>query len=172
VTGVGAAASVYGAVFTDVKADGRSLVVKSVTSFTTTRSGNMLTVAYVDQDVGLQNKNAKVMQSSWVVQVDTAGTAENPADDRINVSGTYQRVDGTVLQAALTNVVVAGTCGLNPIAGTALIEHVGSGNSSAEVTSLSFHSACDGRADVVAAVSANIGSLLNGNKTVALDFRD
>ena len=89
-------------------------------------------------------------QSAWTVDVDGKGTAGDPSDDVYTIDGAQQGVGASsganVAQVTLTSVLLDPSCRDNPIAGSGIIQQVGS--SSLEQVTVHFHSACDGKADV------------------------
>jgi len=134
------------AVFHDVDVDGEHVIFRRG-AFTVSRAGSMLTMAYGDQGLELEEPNVSVHQAGWTVNVETGATLGDPRDDRMELTGAQQVViDSQVTQVVMTGVVFEGRCTLNPTAGSVTIEKVGS--NSGAVTSLGFHAACDGRADV------------------------
>lgn len=134
------------AVFHDVDVNGEQVIFRRG-AFTVSRSGSVLTMAYGDQGLELTEPNVSVQQAGWTVTVETGATFGDTSDDRMVLSGAQQTViDSSVTQVALANVVIEGSCTLNPTAGSVTIEKVGA--SSGAVTTLRFHAACDGRAEV------------------------
>jgi len=141
------------AVFHDVDVDGSRVIFRRG-AFTVTRNGDLLNMAYGNQGLELTEPTVSVEQAGWAVAVDTASTPGDTTDDRMELSGAQQLIVGAnVTQVALAGVVISPDCKLNPTAGTATIEKVG--DSSGEITTLRFHAACDGEADV--GVSVGVG---------------
>jgi len=141
------------AVFHDVDVDGDRVIFRRG-AFTVTRNGPILNMAYGNQGLELTEPTVSVDQAGWTVAVDTGTTPGDTTDDRMEISGAQQLVVGAnVTQVALAKVVLDADCTLNPIAGTATIEKVG--ESSGAVTTLRFHSACDGTADVAVSVGVD-----------------
>ena len=140
------------AVFHDVDVDGGRVIFRRG-AFTVTRNGTALNMAYGNQGLELTEPTVSVDQAGWAVTVDTGATPGDTTDDTLRISGGQQTViDANVTQVALAGVVISPDCQLNPTAGTATIEKVG--DSSGEVTTLRFHAACDGEADVAVSVGA------------------
>jgi hypothetical protein len=134
------------AVFHDVDVNGEQVIFRRG-AFTVNRNGSVLTMAYGDQGLEVTEPNVSVHQAGWTVTVETGATLGDPSDDRMMLSGAQQIIiDSTVTQVALANVVIEGSCTLNPTAGSVTIEKVG--QSSGAITTLKFHATCDGRADV------------------------
>jgi len=134
------------AVFHDIDVSGSSVIFRRG-AFTVTRNGTILNMAYGNQGLELTEPTVSVDQAGWTVTVDTGTTPGNTDDDQMEISGAQQIViDSNVTQVALVGVIMSADCQLNPTAGTATIEKAG--DSSGEVTTLRFHRACDGKADV------------------------
>jgi hypothetical protein len=138
------------AVFHDIDVDGDRVIFRRG-AFTVTRNGRILNMAYGNQGLELTEPTVSVDQAGWTVAVDTGTTPGDTTDDRMEISGAQQLVNGAnITQVALAGVVIDADCTLNPTAGTATMEKVG--DSSGAVTTLRFHAACDGRADVAVSV--------------------
>jgi hypothetical protein len=134
------------AVFHDVDVDGSRVIFRRG-AFTVSRTGAILNMAYGNQGLELTEPTVSVEQAGWTVEVDTGATLGDTTDDRMEISGAQQViVDSNITQVALAGVVISADCRLNPTAGSATIEKVG--DSSGQITTLMFHAACDGRADV------------------------
>lgn len=134
------------AVFHDVDVNGEHVIFRRG-AFTVSRTGSMLTMAYGDQGLEVTEPGVSVQQAGWTVKVETGASLGDTSDDRMDISGAQQVViDSQVLHVVMTNVVLEGRCTLNPTGGSVTIEKVGT--KSGAVTSLGFHAACDGRADV------------------------
>ncbi len=125
--------------FVQVAAGGRTEVVVAAHDLTVDRSTTSVTVKYVGQNVSVVGASTLTNQSSWTVVSDpTAG---------LTVSGTNQNVGGAAVdQLSVSSVVIAPACAANPSSGSATIQHVST--FSIVQDSVSFHSACDGSADV------------------------
>jgi hypothetical protein len=122
-----------------------------------------ITIAYVGQSVSVGGSQTLAAQSAWAVNVDTRGTAD-PSDDVYTVNGSQQGAGSTGEgQVAVTGAVLDPSCRRNPIAGSATVQQVGTGGGLGAIQEdyVTFHSACDGNADVV-------GTL--GKTSVALHF--
>lgn len=138
------------AVFHDIDVSGSNVIFRRG-AFTVSRSGRILNMAYGNQGLELTEPTVSVDQAGWTVKVNTGTTPGDTTDDTMEVSGTQQHiVDANVTQVALTGVVISADCQLNPTAGSAVIQEAG--NSSGQVTTLRFHAACDGYADVDVAI--------------------
>jgi hypothetical protein len=130
----------------DGVADGRIALAQAVGVSVKSANG-MLTVAYAGQDVSVSSGATLAAQSAWTVTVDTRGTAD-PSDDVYDVTGSQQGASSSGGgQVAITGAVLDPACRKNPIAGSAIIQQVGS--ASIQEDSITFHAACDGNADVV-----------------------
>jgi hypothetical protein len=172
VTRIGdASAGILGAVFTNVNAGARTLVIQSVDAITVNMQDGKLVIAYVDEDVKLTSPDgAMVKQSSWAIEVDPRTTPGDTRDDLVSIDGADQRVlNAETTQTALTGVKLdAAACRANPIAGNGTIQTArgSSALGSTGVTSLTFHSACDGRA----MVNVSLTALASSGGTVELDL--
>jgi hypothetical protein len=132
--------------FINTTAGNEATAVVKAMDLTVTRSMNIITVAYVGQDVSVAGSTALTAQSSWTVKVDTAGTPET-SDDTLTIDGVDQGVAGiSVKQVSATNVKLDPSCTLNPIAGMGVIQEVSTFHIAQDT--ISFHPACDGKADV------------------------
>ncbi len=133
--------------FVDATAGGQSVVVTSATSLSVKRSAGKVSVTYVGQNVSTKGQATLAAQSSWSIAVENAGTANDPRDDKLTLTGTQQQAGGsTTNQVTVTNAVMAPTCRANPVSGSATIQKVT--NTSVQQSFLTFHSACDGMVDV------------------------
>ncbi len=143
--------------FVNATSGGRDVVVVSATALIVRQTGDLVDITYVGQNVEVQGEVAVADQSSWTLEVDTAGTAGDPADNTLTVTGTQQSVTGSdTVQLAITGAVISPDCRLNPIDGRATLQEVGGLN--INMQTIEFHPACDGQAD----------SLFGG--TLPLDF--
>jgi hypothetical protein len=147
--------------FTGVSSDGRPLLVEGVASMTVVPTdATHLVVAYGEEDieVGTSIPAAGVKQVAWVVDVDTAGT-DDPSDDSISVSGGSQSLfalggttsAGDVTQVAVGDAVFNAGCRRNPNSGIAAVQRAST--SGGGWVLFHFHDACDGNADVAAALA-------------------
>ncbi|MDF1561668.1 MAG: hypothetical protein P1V51_01420 [Deltaproteobacteria bacterium] len=146
--------------FVNATSEGRDVVAVSATSVVVSQTGDRVDISYVGQDVEVRGEIAVAAQSTYVLEVDTAGTPDDPSDDTTTVTSTQQGVTGTdVVQLAITSAVISPDCRLNPIDGQATLQEVGSGSTiSINMETIEFHAACDGQAE----------NLFGG--TVDLDF--
>jgi hypothetical protein len=148
--------------FTGVSYKGHPMVVVGIASMTVMpQDADHLLIAYGEEDVMVgagENQGAGLGQIAWVVDVDTAGT-DDPSDDTIAISGGDQTLlavaDKTpaadVTQVAVGDAVFKAGCRRNPSSGVAAIQRAGT--SGGGWVLFSFHDACDGTADVVAALA-------------------
>ncbi len=132
--------------------DGSVSVSEAVGIKVTTSMGHE-TVAYAGQDVTV-NTGAALGQSSWTVDVDDKGTPGDPSDDVYTINGASQGAaagsGAQVTQVSLTTAVLDPSCRANPVSGMGVIQQVGS--STLQETVVTFHAACDGKADVKGAL--------------------
>jgi hypothetical protein len=131
-------------------ADGNISVSEAIGVKVSTQAGHQ-TVAYTGQDVSVTNGATLAAQSAWTVDVDEKMTPGDPSDDVYTINGAHQGVStgggADVAQVTLTSVVVDASCRHNPIAGTGIIQRVGTSSIVQEI-GITFHSSCDGKADV------------------------
>jgi len=85
-------------------------------------------------------------QSSWTVDVDEGMTPGDSSDDVYTITGADQGVSSQVSQISASSIVVKPGCRLNPVGGSATIQKVSA--TSIVQSRISFHEACDGKADV------------------------
>lgn len=137
------------AVCEGVTINARELRVRQA-AYTASLSGDSILIAYANQQIQLRDTTYLALeQSGWTVSVATAGTLSNTSDDVVTLTGARQYAGNTeVSEVVLTNVKMRGSCARNPVSGTASVLELASGQSG--YTVLSFHSQCDGRADVTA----------------------
>ncbi len=148
--------------FTGVTSGGQPMLVVGIGALTVT-PGNTdhLTIAYGEEDIMVGTGDvvgAGLDEVAWVVDVDTAGTAD-PTDDTIAVSGGDQSllaVGSETPDADLTQVAVAAAtfkagCRKNPSSGIAAVQRAGTRGGGWVL--FDFHDACDGTADVAAALA-------------------
>jgi len=148
--------------FTGVSSGGRPMVVVGIGAMTVVPSSSgHLTIAYGEEDIRVGTgvvESAGVKQVAWVVDVDTAGT-DDPSDDAIAVSGGDQVLlaasgaapEADVTQVAVGNAVFAPGCRRNPGAGFAAVQRAGTRGGGWVL--FHFHEACNGSADVIAAMA-------------------
>jgi len=154
----------------------QGLLVQKIASMSVVPQQSRLTIAYLQQDVSFatdsQTTTAGLQQTAWVVDVDTLGTAD-PNDDVIRVSGGDQSLlaaTGAVTAANATQVAVGlavfhSGCRKNPNEGIAAVQQVGTLGGGWLL--FTFHSVCDGKADVTGALTPY--ELMLGH-SVSLDF--
>jgi len=148
--------------FTGVDDGGSPLIVVGIGSMTVTPSSeNHLLIGYGEEDISVatgSDGGGGVEQVAWVVDVDTAGT-DDPSDDTITVSGGDQSLFAAggeapvadLTQVGLGNAVFDPNCRRNPNSGIAAVQRAG--NLGGGWVLFHFHTACDGTADVAAALA-------------------
>ncbi len=138
--------AVLTAVYQGVTIGGQDLFVRQG-AFAATAEGDTITMTYADQDVEVMSStDASIDQSAYTIQVATNGTLANTTDDVMVINGAREYVATSGIgDVALTDVEMSGSCSANPTDGAAMIYEVGT---SSPATVLSFHSTCDGEADV------------------------
>jgi len=154
----------------------QGLLVQKIATMTVVPQQSRLIIAYVQQDVSFitdsQTTIVGLQQIAWTVEVDTLGTPD-PSDDVITVSGGDQSLfaaSGVLTAANATQVAVGAAvfhsgCRRNPNEGIAAVQQVGTLGGGWLL--FSFHSACDGKADVTGALAPY--ELMLG-RPVPLDF--
>ncbi len=147
---------------TGVTSGGRPMLVVGIASMTVARAdATHLVVAYGEEDIRVGTGTATgagVKQVAWVVDVDTAGT-DDPSDDTLSISGGDQvllaaieeTAQADLTQVAVGNAVFKPGCRRNPSSGVAAVQRAGT-RGGGWVLFL-FHDACDGTADVAAALA-------------------
>jgi hypothetical protein len=148
--------------FTALSYGGQQMLVVGLASMTVVPlDSTHLAIAYGEQDIMVGNGNtvgAGVKQVAWAVDVDTAGT-DDPSDDSIAISGGDQTLfaasgAGTaadVTQVAVGDAVFKAGCRENPNSGVAAVQRAGTLGGGWVL--FDFHDACDGTAEVVAALA-------------------
>ena len=148
--------------FTGLSSGGRPMIVVGIGSMTVApSSATHLAIAYAEEDILVGTGSAPaagLAQIAWVVDVDTAGT-DDPSDDALAISGgdqTLLAAGGQTPQADVTQVAVADAvfragCRRNPTSGFAAVQRAG--NLGGGWVLFKFHDACDGTADVAAALA-------------------
>ncbi len=148
--------------FTGASSDNQDLLVVGIGSMTVApTSDGHLVIGYGEEDILIGTGNATgagIQQVAWAVDVDTAGT-DDPADDTIAVSGGDQSLlaaSGSNPQVGITQVAVGDAvfepgCRKNPNSGIAAVQRASS--KGAGWVLFHFHAACDGTADVAAAMA-------------------
>jgi hypothetical protein len=154
----------------------QGLLVQKIASMTVVPQGSRLIIAYAQQGVSFGTDSQTTMvglqQTIWGVEVDTRGTAD-PSDDIINISGGDQSLlagTGPGAAADITQVAVGAAvfhagCRRNPNEGIAAVQQVGTLGGGWLL--FTFHSACDGKADVSGARAPYQPML---GRPVTLDF--
>jgi hypothetical protein len=139
-------------VFANAAAGQKNVVVASTSSLSVRRSGGsgsaqITTIDFGGQNATVRGVTALAAQSRWTVVVDDAGTPDDPNDDKYTVDGVDQAAGGTASgQISVDNVVVDPSCRLNPIGGDGTIQSVST--FSVRQERVTFHAACDGKADL------------------------
>lgn len=138
--------AVLTAVYQGVTIGGEDLFVRQG-AFAALAEGDTITMTYADQDVQVTSStDASIAQSAWTVSVATAGTLADTDDDVMVITGAREYVSTSGIgDVVLTGVEMHASCPANPTDGTAMVYEVGT---SSPATVLSFHSTCDGEADV------------------------
>jgi hypothetical protein len=148
--------------FTGLSYGGRQMVIVGIASMTIVPSNNThLIIAYGEEDIMVgtgDTEGAGIKQVAWVVDVDTAGT-DDPSDDTIAISGgdqillaaVEQQVEGDLTQVAVGDAVFNAGCRKNPNSGVTAVQRAGTAGGGWVL--FKFHDACDGTADVVAALA-------------------
>jgi len=148
--------------FTSLSYGGHQMLVVGLASMTVAPVNNThLVITYVEEDIMVGNGKtggAGVKQVAWVVDVDTAGS-DDPSDDSLAISGGDQSLfaasgptpEADVTQVAVGNAVFKAGCRRNPSSGVAAVQRAGTRGGGWVL--FEFHDACDGTADVVAALA-------------------
>jgi hypothetical protein len=148
--------------FTGLSSGGQQMLVVGLASMTVAPfNTTYLAIAYGEEDILIGNGNSAsggVKQVAWVVDVDTAGT-DDPSDDSISISGGDQTLfaaggptpEADVTQVAVGNAVFNAGCRKNPSSGLAAVQRASTGGGGWVL--FKFHDACDGTADVAAALA-------------------
>jgi hypothetical protein len=148
--------------FTSLTYAGHEMVVVGIASMTVAPSDTThLIIGYGEEDIMVgtgATQGAGIKQVAWAVDVDTFGT-DDPSDDTIAVSGGDQTVlaagdstpEADVTQVAVGNAVFKAGCRKNPSSGIAAVQRAGTRGGGWVL--FHFHDACDGTADVAAALA-------------------
>jgi len=148
--------------FTGLSSGGRPMVVVGIATMTVTpSSATHLLVAYGEEEIMVGTGNdvgAGIEQIAWVVDVDTGGT-DDPSDDAIAISGGDQTLlaaggqvpSGDLTQVAVADAVFHAGCRKNPNSGLAAVQRAATWGGGWVL--FKFHDACDGTADVAAALA-------------------
>lgn len=148
--------------FTGVSYGGRQMLVVGLASMTVAPlNSTHLVIAYGEEQIVVGNGNiggAGVKQVAWAVDVDTAGS-DDPSDDSLAISGGDQTLfaaggatpEADVTQVAVGNAVFKAGCRKNPSSGVAAVQRAGTRGGGWVL--FSFHDACDGTANVAAALA-------------------
>jgi hypothetical protein len=148
--------------FTGVSSDSQELYVVGIGSMTVapTSDGHLI-IGYGEEDILIGTGTAAgagIKQVVWAVDVDTAGT-DDPSDDSIAVSGGDQTLlasadshaETGISQVAVGDAVFDPGCRMNPNSGIAAVQKAST--KGAGWVLFHFHTACDGTADVAAALA-------------------
>ncbi len=123
--------------FASVKIGTTESVVASTTSVSV--SGD--TVTYTGQNVNVNGSSEVSSQSSWTL------TQNSPSAGALTIAGSDQAAGGSATgQLTVSDVVLDPSCTKNPVSGTVTIQSVG--GLSIQQATVTFHSTCDGKADV------------------------
>ena len=148
--------------FTGLSYGGHQMLVVGLASMTVAPMNiTPLVIAYGEEDIVVGSGNtggAGVKQVAWVVDVDTAGS-DDPSDDSIAISGGAQTVfaaggptpEADVTQVAVGHAVFKAGCRKNPSSGVAAVQRASTRGGGWVL--FKFHDACDGTADVAAALA-------------------
>jgi hypothetical protein len=148
--------------FTGLSSGGHQMLVVGLASMTVApSSAGHLVIAYGEEAITVGNSNtggAGVKQVAWVVDVDTAGS-DDPSRASIAISGGDQTLfaaggatpEADVTQVAVGNAVFKAGCRKNPTSGVAAVQRAGTRGGGWVL--FKFHDACDGTADVAAALA-------------------
>jgi hypothetical protein len=148
--------------FTGLSYEDRQMVVVGIASMTVAPlDATDLVIAYGEEDIMVGNSSteaAGITQVAWVVDVATAGT-DDPSDDSIAVSGGNQTLfaagsltpDVDLTQVAVGDAVFNAGCRKNPNSGVAAVQRASTRGGG--WVFFKFHDACDGTADVIAALA-------------------
>ena len=148
--------------FTGLTSGGQAMLVVGIGALTVTPgSANHLTIAYGEEDIMVGTGEAVgsgIDEVAWVVDVDTAGTAD-PSDDAIAISGGDQSLlaigshdpDADLTQVAVGAATFKPGCRRNPSSGVAAVQRAGTRGGGWVL--FDFHDQCDGTADVAAALA-------------------
>jgi hypothetical protein len=167
--------AIFASDFTQMEHGASELLVLRIAVMTVVRRDTHLLISYAQQNVETRadaSTSAQLDQTAWVVDVDTRGT-EDPSDDVLTISGGDQsllamagaRAKADVTQVAVGNAVFRPGCRKNPTEGIAVVQRAGTEGGG--MLLFTFHSACDGRADVTGAVTPYRPLL---GESVPLDF--
>ena len=143
---------------------------------------NLLTQEIESEFERLENQRPEdvyvaVEQNAWFIEIDQKNTPGDLWDDSFIITGGGQLAEVTdntaeVVQQAMVDVTLKQTCAANPINGHALVRIVNTEDEKFPelgTAILEFHGSCDGRADVLLATGAYIGS--NG-KSIRLNMQN
>lgn len=148
--------------FTDVQVGEDGAAVASATTIEAVQADGITTVEYTGTTALAANGAAVGGASSWDVEINDSGTPGDPSDDSYTIDGTNAGGAAGAGGGALSieEVLVTPDCRLNPVGGTASITEAGLTN--IRTDELTFHSACDG--------TAELETTLGGPDTVELNW--
>lgn len=138
----------------DVKvvASGDAAALENVTQVTASQNSDGATVTYTSANAGARSGVSQAAvggSQSWTIDVAGLATAD-PSDDSFHLRSSSASVSAglgaNVDAETLDGVVIDGSCGLNPTAGTGTITKVQTIIPSVE--NIAFHSACDGKGTI------------------------
>jgi hypothetical protein len=136
-----------------VTSAGKALAIASVTQISASRSGNTINIQYSGTSAVAGASGSAVAVGggdTWTVAINTQGTAD-PSDDVLTVNATSASGGGLsgARVASISGAVLSASCQQNPTAGSAQITQVAGGLVPVPtITNISFHSTCDGKAEV------------------------
>jgi hypothetical protein len=138
-------------VFASVQSEGKTYAYESVKQLSVSRSGDTTTIQFSAANAAARSDvsgAALASTNTWHATVDSKGTTDQ-GDDTITISSSSVSASAGLGNSAavvsLDNVVVSPDCDKNPTSGT--------GNSTKvegiipKIDTISFHSACDGKAE-------------------------
>lgn len=147
--------------FTDVEIDGRGTVVASATTIEASQADGVTTLEFTGANAQTQGLGSIAGATTIDVTVNDSGTPDDPSDDSFTVDTTVAGAGaGTANTLRIDEVLISPDCRLNPVAGEASIVEAGITN--VRTDELTFHSSCDG--------TAELETTLGGPNTVELDF--
>jgi len=138
------------AAFAEVDVDDRGLVVVEAGAVNVTHdaAAGWTQVDYVDADIVVSdNREPFVGASAWSVDIDHAGSPDDPEDDVYVIDGaSVVLVDSKNRDVFLSGVTLDPSCHQNPVSGDGTMNTI----NGARITTydIEFHDACDGTFEV------------------------
>lgn len=111
-----------------------------------------------------------ISENAWIISIDNNHTLSNASDDHYSITGggQYVEISGSkaeVVQLTMISALMTPACKINPKSGYAFWQNVGVGGTaeSPEIghVFLTFHDACDGKADITVATGVYTSSFGN-----------